>query len=607
MTNNRFWSFFGPHLLILLLCLLVLGGFAWSNSRNAFSREWRALLETQSGLAARLVVGDHETLKPPGELQEICETLLRRENLRLTVIAPDGTVLADSSADRETMHSHAGRPEFVEALRAERGYSERYSRTLRDNLHYFARRVSAPDGRPLAVVRVAGERRLLMAPVRRAQRLFLLLLTGLAVTALAASYLAGRRITRPVAQIQAGLRRMGQGDLDHRLAVSSPPHLGQLAGNINAMGEQLQRQLRKVRAEQSLREGVLQSLREGVLALDRERRIVLINKAARKLLQLVRQDPTGRHIAGLAHCADLSDLLDAVETRGAAAASEIQLPGGGPVLWAKVSPWQTGEGLREGALVVLSDLTPIRRLERIRRDFVANVSHELRTPVTAIKGFAETLLEEPAPTAEDRRRFLEIIRRQADAMEAILSDMLMLARLEEEGKSLPMETIEVPGLLERARENCAHKAAARKVRIECRVTPPGLTIEGHAHLLEQALVNLIDNAVKYGGEERPVAVTATRDAEGVSLSVRDHGPGIPPEQAQRVFERFYRIDSGRDRAAGGSGLGLSVVKHVAAVHGGTTSIRNAPGGGSVFTISLPDRSGGQGPPRRGEAMGRLEA
>jgi two-component system phosphate regulon sensor histidine kinase PhoR len=322
------------------------------------------------------------------------------------------------------------------------------------------------------------------------------------------------------------------------------------------------------------------------VAVDARQRVVGLNDAARRLLGLGDRAAVGAPIHELLLRADFLELLDA-----AAATDEAVERGlhdtAQTALWARAAALRDAAGVRSGTLIVLSDLSRIRHLERVRQEFVANVSHELRTPITSIIGFVETLLDgalrEPA-TAE---RFLKIVQRQAGQMQSLVHDLLLLSRLESQaGGSLEKERVPLAGIVGNAIEVCRARADARQVEVVVKL-PEGLQVVAHAGLLEQALVNLIANAIQYGGGGR-VEVAAERLAgDDVRVSVRDFGPGIAPEHLDRLFERFYRIDRGRSREAGGTGLGLAIVKHIALVHGGTAAVASQPGQGSVFSIWLP--------------------
>ena len=589
MKRNLFWALFGPQFIILLACILSLAAYAWRGNRRAVSAGWLHVLESQASLAARLVLDGNGALKSPADLEALCAQLFRETGQRVTVVAPDGRVMADSEARSESMLLHADRPEILDALRTGTGHSERFSTTLRQMMHYVARPVAGPAGMPVAVVRVAVARQAFDAPFRRSMRFFSLLLTLIVVSSVGLSYFFSRRVTRPVRAMLDGLRRIGAGDLAHRLPHPRIHHLSALTHAINETGERLEQQVRQLADERALRESILAGMREGVLALDRERRIVLVNQAARNLLQLGTRPVEGETLDLAVPCAELLALADAAATDPAPLAADIRFhgPRQQPIqFWAGASRWCGADGSHDGLLMILSDLTHLRRLEQVRRDFVANVSHELRTPVTSIKGFAETLLDTAPADEATRRRFLQIILKQTAQLETILSDMLLLARLEDAGSELAVEPVDVRRLIGQSCELCESRAAAHQVTLK-QETPEAFTFPGHAHLLEQALVNLIDNAIKYGGAGRTVTVRAAARNQTLRLTVQDQGPGIDPAQSERIFERFYRLDAGRSRDRGGSGLGLAVVKHVVRVHHGTASFENLPAGGCAFHIDLP--------------------
>jgi two-component system phosphate regulon sensor histidine kinase PhoR len=587
MQRNIFWSLFGPQLVILLACILGLAFYAWRSNRQAISREWLRVMETQSTLATSLVVDDAGLVKSPVKLQALCDQLLKETGLRVTILNPAGKVLADSEARSETMLLHADRPEIIEALRDGYGHSGRYSTTLRRKMHYVARRIDDASGAPTAVVRVAIERQALDAPVRRSMRFFAALLALIVVASVGLSYYFARRVTMPVAEMRAGLRRLGEGDLGHRLRLPGTPHLAALAREINETGARLGRQVHQIEADRALREGILAGMREGIIALDGQRRVVMMNTAARRLLGIGERNVEGQPLDLVVHSAELLSLVDSAMAADGPLEAEIHLrDNNGSQLWAGTNRWRSEDGSHDGTLVILNDLTQVRRLEQIRRDFVSNVSHELRTPVTSIKGFTETLLDEPPPDAATGRRFLTIIHRQSEQLQMILNDMLLLARLEDAGTELTLATVDAQTLIDQACEVCEARALARNVTLQ-KVVPNPFNFQGHAHLLEQALVNLIDNAIKYGGENKRVSVQAILRNQTITLTVQDQGPGIDPAQTARIFERFYRIDTGRSRDQGGCGLGLAVVKHVIRVHHGTATVENLPEGGCAFRLALP--------------------
>ncbi len=587
MNRSLFRQFFGPQLIVLFGGLAALGSYAWHVQRSGYTREWRHVMSAQLGIVSRLAIRPDGALQPPDVLQRMCDEIRRDEGVRITVVRSDGTVLADSNAASERMHSHADRPEVAEALRTGHGWSVRYSVTLQDELLYAARRIG-PAEAPLAVIRVANPRGRSYAPRLQALRILLGLLLATALLTLALSYAFALRIIRPVAGMQAKLGRIGAGDLSQRVAVPPGGHLRDLALALNETVARLQHHVHTLEDERALRARILTGMAEGLLAMDTRRVLVDANAAALRLLDLDDGRPVvGQLLHERVHGPELPALVDQAERRDDVAECELQVGAGATVrtLWARATALPDGQGGRQGTLVMLGDMTQVRRLERVRRDFVANVSHELRTPVTAIMGFAETLLDNPDLSAEQVRRFLGIVRRQANQMAAILDDLLVLSRLDEQGTNIPRAAVVLPELLQRAADICRPRAEAvgMAIRIDC---ADGLNVAAHANLLEQAVINLVDNAVKYAAAGGRVEISARIEDQQVAIRVRDYGPGIAPEHHARIFERFYRVDEGRARDAGGTGLGLSIVRHVARVHGGTVSVQNAPGGGCIFVLTL---------------------
>jgi two-component system phosphate regulon sensor histidine kinase PhoR len=327
---------------------------------------------------------------------------------------------------------------------------------------------------------------------------------------------------------------------------------------------------------------------EGVLAIDPDERILKLNAAAASLLKVDAERAQGRSVYEVIRDANLLRFIGAVLASAQPLEEEI-------VLWDAGERFMQAHGtiLRDengrgiGALVVMNDVTRLRRLEAVRRDFVANVSHELKTPVTSIKGFVETLQDGAVDNPADARHFLEIIARHADRLNAIIDDLLLLSRVEEaQAPELVLEPTPLCDVLLAAMQDCEDKAKEKRIPVSL-TCPEGSVARINAPLLEQAVVNLLDNAIAYSEPERPVAIEVGETEDEKSIAVRDAGCGIAAEHLSRIFERFYRVDKGRSRKLGGTGLGLAIVKHIAQAHGGRVSVVSAPGQGSTFTIHLP--------------------
>jgi two-component system phosphate regulon sensor histidine kinase PhoR len=588
IRRSLFLQFFGPQILILLISLGAVAIYAWYTGWIVRRDERLQIMYAQAELVAQAVFNEDGSPKPAEELDRFCRQMHAEEGLRFTVIDPGGRVIAETDAIAAELPSHADRPEIQDALRQGHGYRDRHSSTLHRNLFYAARAISR-HGRIVGVVRVAMPSNQMFHELAHANFGAFLLVALTCVVAALLSYFLSLRVVRPVAGMRASVARIGAGDLDNRLAIPSLPPLAELARSINQTTDRLQSEIRALAEERSLRERILASMTEGVLALDARNRVIAINDAARRQLGIGdRPVVAGAPVCELVRRADLLSLVDAAADQ--TAERELQEPGATELaLWARASALRGAGDARIGTLVVLSDISHVRRLERVRQEFVANVSHELRTPITSIIGFAETLLEgktiqDPATT----ERFLAIIRRQAGHVQSIVTDLLLLSRLEDQHGSFVKEPTPLAGIVGNAIEICQAHAQARQVEVRVEI-PAGMQVCAHAGLLEQALVNLIENAIQYGGSggKVEIAAEAIPNNGGARISVRDFGPGIAPTHIDRLFERFYRIDKGRSREQGGTGLGLSIVKHIAQAHGGTVAVASEVGKGSVFSIWLP--------------------
>jgi two-component system phosphate regulon sensor histidine kinase PhoR len=590
-----FWRVFATYLVIVVLCTAAVGFYAVRSVRDFYVDHTERELQARAALVREQIL-PAIVADTPQELEALVQRLGESSGTRITLIAVDragagrGEVLADSDSDPLEMENHATRPEFLAALDGRPGRAIRYSRTLRQEMMYVAVPVTE-DGRLTTVVRTA-------VPLTRVNNALASLYGSIAASAIVVAVIAAiiglsvsRRISGQMRAIKVGAERLAAGDLAHKLSVPRVEEFAAVAESINQMAEELDDKLRRLTHERNEREAVLASMVEGVLAVDIDERVIAVNAAAARLLDTDPESAEGRTIQEVVRNPDLQHVVaqtldghrpveaDIVMRVGA---EERNLQANGTLLHGDV------EGGEVGAVVVLNDVTRLKRLEAVRRDFVANVSHELKTPVTSIKGFAETLedgaLDDPAAA----RRFVRIIAGQADRLNSIIEDLLALSTLEQSGDSplLQLEEADLCDVVAVALEVCGPKAEAKTIelhedcpgRLLARVSPP---------LLEQAVVNLIDNAVKYSTEGSMVVVTVEERGDEVVVSVIDEGQGVAREHLPRLFERFYRVDKARSRDLGGTGLGLAIVKHVAQVHGGRVSVDSVVGRGSTFRIHLP--------------------
>lgn len=399
-----------------------------------------------------------------------------------------------------------------------------------------------------------------------------------------------RRVSTPLQHMQEAAAHFAEGDLDFRLSVPEPEEVRKLAQELSRMALQLKARIGTVERQRGELAGILSSMVEGVIVLDAARRIRSANDAAAQLAQMDTSQITGRSLLDVFRSTKLAEIADEAAVSAHAVERTITvyreepryIQVHGSTLRSKADP-------RPGLLLVMHDVTQLRRLEQIRSDFVANVSHELKTPVTTIKGFLETVLDTDGPDPEDSRRFLQIVLQNANRLHSIIEDLLSLSRLEQAEAEIPFEPASLHHIAQRVA--AAYKSTADNRRVQIQFSSRGeCNAHVSANLVEQALSNLVSNAVKYSGEGATIQIRVEDDGETCRMSVQDNGPGIPPQALPRIFERFYRVDRARSRAMGGTGLGLAIVKHIALSHGGTVDVQSTVGQGSTFTLLLPKRA-----------------
>ncbi len=588
MRLRLLWQLLPSFLLVILLTLVLLT-WLFSRSLSDFYLEQSAVgLEARARLAAVQIEGRFDPASM-AELDRLSVRLGEETGTRFTFILPAGEVLADSLEDPRRMENHIGRPEVAAALADGVGRAIRYSHTVEKTMMFVALPVYAEGGELAGIVRAA----LPVTAIDRALHLVYerIALSGAFVMLLTAAVgvFISRRISRPLEAMRQGAERFAEGDLSERLASGGAEEIGALAAAMNSMARELDERMRTVVRQHSEQEAVLSSMVEGVLAVDTEERILRINRAAATLLGVKPEAVQGRRIQEAIRKADLQRFVTRALAARDPVEGEIVLRDAGELyLQAHGTVLRGEDGKEFGALIVLNDITRLRRLENVRRDFVANVSHELKTPVTAIKGFVETLQEGALDDPDDARRFLEIIVRQADRLNAIIDDLLALSRIEQgvDQGGLPLAEMPLRPVLEAAIQGCTLVADEKEIQVNLFCSAE-LTARINAPLLEQAVVNLLTNAVKYSHRAGTVAIEAARWHDRITIRVQDWGCGIEKEHLPRLFERFYRVDKARSRTQGGTGLGLAIVKHIVQAHGGEVVVHSTPGHGSTFSLHLP--------------------
>ena len=559
----------------LAVAILLLGYFLSTGIRSGIESEIEDQLHSSATLAREFI-----RIHPgSGDSIGLANELGARLGLRVTIIARDGTVLGDSDLTPEgvrTVENHSDRPEVIQALKTGRGSSIRFSETVRSPFIYVA---TFADNQILRLAMPLSTVDALLGRLR--EQLALVMAVCIAMTLLF-GYMVFTFVSRPLRRLAEASRALAIGNLDHDIPVAGDRDLAAVASSLNAMARNLRMRMEELRDDKREIEEIVQGMSAGVVVFDRGARAVLANKSILQLLD-VQGDVTGRSPMELVrHPAVGRSVLQALE--GVDEAPVELTTTGGAILSAKATPVRQSSGQVELAVVVFHDLTELRRIEKMRKDFVANVSHEFKTPLTSISGYAETLLnhlpEDPALTTE----FLQAIERNAKLLQALVEDLLVLAQLESE-PPVNKEPLDIRAVLDQ-QVNMRSRLLKEK-GIEVEVDCPAVAIPADRGRVVRAVSNLLDNAIHYNRPDGRIRISGRAREDSFAIEVSDTGFGIPQDDLKRVFERFYRVEKSRARDSGGTGLGLAIARHAVESQGGSISVTSKLGIGSTFTITLP--------------------
>jgi two-component system phosphate regulon sensor histidine kinase PhoR len=556
-------------LVIVVVLIAGVAAIAGSRLRNRLAEETRIELERE----ARLVGVAWKRGVNVDSLADAAGAALGR---RVTLIDSSGVVEGDSEFDGESLHAlqnHYNRPEVADARAHGVGHSMRISPSAGDDEMYVAVR------HPLGYARVSVSTTKFREIVAGAQRDVIMAGLIALIGAIILAYAFSRSVSRPIVELRDVAQAIAAGELERRPALSAPGEVGDLAAALHRMTEQLASRLSALESEDALLNAVIESLDEGIVAVSARNDVVRLNDAAKRLLSLTGPAPFSTDL--LPHERLIREAIRGAMRGGVTEPTELILERRNLLVSARPLP----DG---GAVLAIADLTRQRRLETIRRDFVANVSHELKTPLTVIGGFAETLRDREL-REEDRLRFIETIEANTRRMQRIVDDLLDLSRYES-GNWLPnIMANDLAGVVADVFTSVQRAAGAKRLALVFQAPPEARRVDADPTALRQVLTNLIENAVRHttnGG----VTVRAEAPATGgTTVSVSDTGSGIPAEHLGRIFERFYRVDPARSRSEGGTGLGLSIVRHLAEAHGGSVRAESAVGQGTTITVHFPSR------------------
>lgn len=536
----------------------------------------------------KTIIEHKYTQAPSYEIDSVVDEMGESLECRITMISKSGKVLGDSELDGPDLwnvENHSDRPEFVNALNKDYGESTRYSKTLKTYMMYVARRLGPMDN-SFGVIRVSLPLSDVNAIIHEARcNIYITLSMGM-VAAFLLSFFVSRSLSKPIKEITSVAQAMSQGEFEKRIRLYPHNELGMLARTLNDMAAQLETKIAEITEERDKLSIILKGMAEGVMVVNKDNSIILVNEALKDFLgkHMVFEGKTPLEVLrnrefhqGLEHVLQGTPSF------------KMELFTSAPrerVFEVNVVGIRSGKMI-QGAIAVFHDITKLKRLERIRRDFVANVSHELRTPLTSIKGYAETLLDGVINNGYQADQFVQVILKHANRLSNIIDDLLMLSRIETCEERIPQKEIDLKEVIHTSIQLVQKQATEKGIQLKVGPLLENTMVFADRDLLGQAMVNLLDNAVKYTPSQGTVTITLKDLGKEVQVNIRDTGMGIPREDIDRVFERFYCVDKDRSRELGGTGLGLSIVKHIILAHGGRIWVESELGKGSTFSFTLP--------------------
>lgn len=513
---------------------------------------------------------------------------------RLTYVRADGKVLGDSDQSPEQMDNHLNRPEIASAAAKGVGYVTRYSDTLKENMLYAAIPVKNEALETTGFLRISMSLEQVGKSIRS---LWYFLISGLIILFLIAgivSYRIAKGITHPIEKMTKVAQQITNMNYQSRVPAYSNDEVGQLGQAINRMSESLQQQMARIQENERRLQGVMENMMSGIMMIDREERIMLLNPSAEYILGFSSQELLGKKYNEAKQQYEFTKLIqECIETQDSIRDEMVFYYPAERILDIHLSPIAHEDEEWSGVLIVIHDITAVRRLERMRSEFVANVSHELKTPIAAVKGFAETLLAGALNDKETAVSFLQIIFDESERLNRLIGDILELSKIESKRIPMNFSPIYLPEFLERSLSVLRKEAEKKHIELSMLVDDD-IYIEADEDRLRQIIINLLSNGIAYthdGGKVKvrvePLDKNVDGDYERLRLIVSDTGMGIPKKDLPRIFERFYRVDKARSRSSGGTGLGLSIVKHLVELHKGTIRVDSEVGVGTRFTIELP--------------------
>jgi len=579
---------FFTYIIIIIICVTFTGILAIISLRNFYINHLSSNLKSNATLVAN-ILGDDLSTNNLSQIKLKTKDLGKELETRITIIDINGIVLGDSEKDPALMENHADRPEIKEALQGKIGNSVRYSSTLEIDMLYIAIPI-IKNGQILGVVRLSLPLTDVNRGIANLRKIIILAtLIALAIASIT-SLIISLTITRPLQEMTKVSQKISKGDFSKKLKICRQDEIGQLANSLNLMSEELENKIRVISEDKNKMKVVLSSVIEGIIAIDKEGRIILFNNALKNMTDYSSDRVLGKFHWEIIRNNQLNELLKEVLQKGQPLTQEITIFSPQEKIFRASANPLTEKNEVWGAVVVLNDITEIKKLEKMRSEFVANVSHELRTPLTSIQGFVETLKDGAINDPGKAQYFLEIIEKQSNRLNNLIEDILQLSKIESQEIIMNLQSINLRDLIDKTISEFKKKIEQKNHKIKINISPQLPLIKADPEQIEVVFRNLLDNAIKYTPNGGEIYISAFEKAENIYIEIADNGIGISAEHLPRIFERFYRVDKDRSRKLGGTGLGLAIVKHIVQAHGGTIGVESKPGKGSKFFFTLPKNS-----------------
>lgn len=573
MKKTIFLKLFSGYFFLILILSSVILIFSFITIREHYINVLTVNLKNQASVL-RLKIVPFLIEKHFDKLDVLVRQLGKEIDSRITIIDINGIVLSDSVENKKLMENHKNRAEVIDALNGNTGTSLRFSSTAKEKMLYVAIPIKE-NNKIIGVLRLSLFLKQVNTLLDSLKMKIINIVLIVIIISLIFAYVLSASLSKPIKSLADASRQIAKGNFNTKIFLKSTDELKELSDSFNYMTEEVKALFAELSRQKEELNSIISTIQEGLLVLDKEGKIILCNKSFEDIVK-------NGHIKGklyweICREPELSELVKRVWKDRENLTGEIQLYDKKYLFSA------TFFSIKEEIIILLHDITEIKNIEKIKKDFIVNVSHELRTPLTAIKGFVETL---EGTTEKKNKQYLEIIKRNTDRLISIVKDLLLLSELEDKGLNLELEKVNLKKLIEDVVKIFEQKTKEKKLPIKINVNDEVLDIKADFFRLEQLFINLIDNAVKYT-EKGEIAISVNKNGENIIIKIEDTGIGIPKEHLSRIFERFYVVDKSRSRILGGTGLGLSIVKHIVLLHNGSINVESTVGVGTSFTIFLP--------------------